>query len=464
MQYIRLLVPDDRRGEVRALLRERGAEFVVLETEESGDGTHLFQFPFPEEGVQELFEALTQDAGLDDDQFRVVSATETVTGANEERLQKQYEDEGLPPEELVSSARELDLDWRMYAAMTLLSTVVAAAGLLRNSAAAVVGAMVIAPFFGSSLAATTGLCCGNREVLVDGVRSQIGGLCIAVGGAAAVGYAARVFSFVPVEWGLTQSTQFALFSGPSAMSTLIAVAAGAAGGLALATAVPTALASVAIAAAITPSAAAVGLSVAWGDPRYVVGALVLLGVNVFAVNFAATAVFTALGYIPHPVSLAPEGPTRARVGYFATAGVTVLVVVGVAATAAQFVAFSVATNEAVGAHMDDSYDDLSLASVAVEHGVGPPVSLSGHVTVTVYRAGAAPHPKLDDRLERAIRRRTGRPVGVEIRYLPVEAVRTDDGRRWWSPTHEEDRVGGVPDVNGGSVADSGAAAPASSPA
>ncbi len=434
MQYIRLLVPDDRSDEVRALLRERDATFVVLETEAEDGGEYLFQFPFPDEGVQELFEALTADAGLDDDQFRVVSGTETVTGANEERLQEAYADEGLPPEELVSNARELDLDWYMYATMTLLSTVVAAAGLLRSSAAAIVGAMVIAPFFGSSLAATTGLCCGDREVLVDGVRSQVGGLCLAVGGAVAVGAAARTFAFVPPGWDLSQSAQFGLFSGPSVLSTLVAVAAGAAGGIALATAVPTALASVAIAAAITPSAAAVGLSVAWGDPRYVVGSLVLLGVNVFAVNLAAAGLFTSLGYIPRPLSLAPDGPSLARARYFAVAGVTVLLIVGIAATAAQFVAFSLATNEAVAAEMDGSYEDLALADVSVEHGVGPPVSLSGRVTVTAFRAGSRPHPNLDDDLRRAIRRRTGRRVEVEVRYVPVEAVRANDHRRWWSRT------------------------------
>ena len=430
MQFVRLLVPDGRYDDVRNLLRERDVVFVVLETEREGegDGTHLFEFPFPEEGVQDLFEALTEDVGLDDDQYRIVSETETVTGANQDELQERYADEGLPPEELVDKARELDLDWRMYAAMTLLSTVVAAAGLFRSSAAAIVGAMVIAPFFGSSLAATTGLCCGHREVLVDGVRSQVTGLCIAVAGAGVVGYAARTFAVVPAGWDLIQSAQFVLFSGPSALSTLVALAAGAAGGLALATAVPTALASVAIAAAITPSAAAVGVSLAWGDPRYVVGSLILLGVNVFAINVGATGVFTALGHVPHPLSLAPDGPSRARATYFAAAGVSLLFLVGLAVTAGQFVAFGVHTNEAVESHMDGAYDDLSLASVAVEHGVGPPVSLSSHVTVTLFRAGGAAHPNLDDALRRTIRRRTGRNVEVEIHYLPVQRIRASDGR------------------------------------
>lgn len=300
MQYVRLLVPDDRRDEARALFRERGTEFVVLETEAEGERTHLFAFPFPEEGVRDLFAALSEEAGLDDDQYRVVSETETVTGANERRLREAYDDEGVPPEELLSRTRDLDLDGRIYAAMTLLSTAVATAGLLRSSAAALVGAMVIAPFFGSSLAATTGLCCGDREVLTNGVRSQVWGLCLAVVGAAAVGYAARSLSFVSAEWGLAQSAQFALFSGPSALSTLIAVAAGATGGLA-------------------------------------------------------------------------------------------------------------------------------LASVAVEHGVGPPVSLPSHVTVTLFRGEGASHPNVDGVLRRETRGRTGRDVTVEIRYLPVETVR-DDGR------------------------------------
>jgi hypothetical protein len=81
-------VPDDRYDDVRDVLDEHGAEFVVLEaeTDDGGtdDGTYLFQFPFPEEGVRDMFEALTDDAGLDDDQYRVVSETQTVTGANDD--------------------------------------------------------------------------------------------------------------------------------------------------------------------------------------------------------------------------------------------------------------------------------------------------------------------------------------------------------------------------------------------
>ncbi|MFB6131062.1 MAG: TIGR00341 family protein [Salinigranum sp.] len=429
MRLLELLVPDERRAETLSVLEDYDVDYAVIE--EAGDRAEstLLHFPLPTEAVDELLEAIREEADVGPESYTVVYKAETATTKHIDELEGEYgrttaaSEDTLLAEELLTEARDFNPHRNTFVATTLLSAVVATAGLLRNSAAAVVGAMVIAPFFGAALSAITGITCGDRTVLVQGVRSQILGLLLAIGGATAVAYLLRAAALVPPQSALTRSTQFSLFVSPSVTAVSVAVAAGAAGVFALATSVPVALAGVAIAAAFVPTAAAVGISLAWGDAGAATGALVLLAANLCAVNLTGVAVLAGLGYRPNADLrrlISPDGSTVVRV---AVVLVVVLFVAGTAAATAEQIAFTRSVNRTADAYLNGRPADLTLASVSSEFVLNPFTHDPTEVTVTVVRSDGRPHPGLESALARRLTRATGREVAVRVRYVDVAGTR-----------------------------------------
>ena len=433
MRLIQLLVTDDLLDDVLAELDDANVDYAIMEESGERPETTLLQFPVPTEAVDDVLETLREDVGVDDDAYTIVADAETATTEHIDELQEKYteSDEGgddtLAEVELLTKAKGLNPNTTTYLSMTLFSTVIATAGLLRNSAAAVVGAMVIAPFFGTALSINAGICCEDRSMFVDGLKSQVAGLAVAVVGATAFAWLMRTFSFVPPGVSLTHSTQFSLFMTPSLLSVCVALAAGAAGAFALATALPVALAGVAIAAAITPSAAALGISLAWRDPILAAGALTLLAVNVVAINVAGVAVLWFLGYHPATelASLRSASARHTKTALLAVAVVAAVVLTG-AATYNQ-VTFGQGVNAVVQQTIGEEYERLELASVSTEYRGGLFVPGSETVTVSVVRTSDRDYEGLSRVLERRIAERTGSEVSVQVHFIDYEGARESGG-------------------------------------
>lgn len=189
MRVIRVLVPEEDQRDVFAYLEEERIDYLVLE-EDSETSAVVVEFPLPTPAVEEILDGL--NAAGSGVEYTVVTSAETVETRNFENLEDRYteqEDRDIAPAELRTRALEMGQRTMIYYTMTLLSAVVAASGLLLDAPAVVVGSMVIAPQVGSALKSSVGTVFDDREMIVEGLRSQVVGLLFAIAGAAAFGWA-----------------------------------------------------------------------------------------------------------------------------------------------------------------------------------------------------------------------------------------------------------------------------------
>jgi len=427
------MVPAGKRESILRTLDGEGIDYVVTEETSNREYTASVTFPLPQAAVEPVLEQL-REAGLDRDAYTVVLDAETVISRRFDDLVDRYEEgeengDRIAREELAARARSLAPNWRTFVIMTVVSAVVATAGLLLDSAAVVVGSMVIAPLIGPAMATSTGSVVDDRELLLRGVKLQVAGGVLAV--VAAAGFAAllRAAHVVPLE----AADVFAIDEVrerlvPDVLSLVIALGAGAAGALSLSTGVSTALVGVMIAAALVPPTAVVGIGLAWGSPRTVSGAFVLVLVNFLSINFAALAVLWLTGYRPESWFRHEEARV-ATLKRIATLGVALLVLstllAGVTYGTYRTATFEEDTRLAVDDVLDD-YEDLERLSLIVAYEETFPFSRPDRVTVTVGHPPGRETPELAGRLAERIDAlddpllRNDGPITVEVRYVAVD--------------------------------------------
>jgi uncharacterized hydrophobic protein (TIGR00341 family) len=422
MRQIKVLVPDETVDEVRAVLDDEDIDHVVTRSANAEEAV-LVEFPIPTQAVEYVLTQL-RAAGLDDDRYTVITATETAKTANFHELEDRFvagpeEDDSVAPEEIRGKALGMHRDRLTYYGLTLLSTVVATAGLLLDSPAVVVGAMVIAPQVGSALISGVGIALDDRRMLRVGFRSQLFGFIMAIGGAAAFGVALRQGGFVSPLLSVSNVSQVASRVSPGLLTLAVAVCAGAAGALALATALPVSLVGVMVAAALVPAAAAVGIGLAWNELHVALGAGLLLLVNAVAVNLSAFAMLWYLGYRPPDWQSGDGTVLRQQWATVATVVVLVGLLLGASTLLAAPVAFERNATDAVERVIEaPPYDEVVLVQVRadVSVGVGPGPTDGETVTVTVSRPVDTAYPLLPDRIATAIEAETGREVGVVVEF------------------------------------------------
>jgi uncharacterized hydrophobic protein (TIGR00271 family) len=441
MRLIQVFVPAESHEAVREALGEMGVEFVFGDAEGRREGS-LAYVPVPTGAVETVLGRL-YDAGLDRDTYTVVTDVDRATVPNVEEIADRYVEgprgeHGASNAEIRERAEDLTPETVTYLAFAIASAVVAVGGLLLDSAVVIVGAMVIAPFAGSTLSASVGAVVDDRGMVVDSATSQVSGLAIAYVGGLAMSVFLRRTGFVPTTLDVGRIGQVAAFVTPNLLTLAIAVSAGLAGALALATDLPVSIAGVAVAAAIVPAAAAAGVGTAWGDPLLVAGAAVLLLMNIVVINLAAYLTFVALGYRSSVVGSVRENATLSlRTGAYTAIVVAFLVVAGatVVGTYAHLT-FEQRTNDAVQTVLaDDEYDSLTLEGVGTEYNDASVLADEVAVTVTVGRTTDLDHPDLAERLRAAIGAATDRAVRVDVRFVDYQrADAVEDGREpWWPP-------------------------------
>ncbi len=425
MRLIRTLVSDANRDEVLASLDERDVDYVIVQEESDRDDRTLVEFPVPTQAVETVLDELREVRG-DDGSYTVVSSAETVFSEHVDELEDRYitgseEDDSIATEEIRSMALDMTPGAKTYYSMTLLSALVATAGLLLDSPAIVVGSMVIAPLVGSALTASLGTVLDERSLVVDGLKTQLFGLVVAIGGASLFSLGLKTAAFLPPAVDVSTTQQIAQRISPGLLSTVVGAAAGAAGAFGLATGVSVTLVGVMIAAALIPAAAAVGIGIAWGIESVAAGALFLLVMNAIAIHLAGAAVLWYLGYRPEEWGLddSLSALTTRQVGSLA---MTVVVLggafVGSGVVVATHIGFEQDVNEAateVLAH--ERYDALELVSV---HTKFDAQLLSNNpdqeVTVVVSRPADRAYPDLSDRFAARIAATTDRRVTVSVEF------------------------------------------------
>ncbi|QCS41109.1 DUF389 domain-containing protein [Natrinema versiforme] len=442
MRLIRVFVPDEDREAVRTALSEMEIEFLFSEADGRRDGS-IAEIPVPAGAADTVLEHL-YDAGLDEETYTVVTDVDRASVPNAEEITDRYVEgpkgeRGASHAEIRERAADLTPDTATYLAFAVASAVVAVGGLLLDSAIVIVGAMVIAPFAGSTLSASAGAVISDREMVVDSATSQVTGLVVAYVGAVVMSVFLQQTGFVQPTLSVGRVGQVGAFATPNLLTLVIAIAAGFAGALALATDLPVSLAGVAVAAAIVPAAAAAGIGTAWGEPLIVAGGAVLLLMNIVFINLTAYLTLIALGYRSSVIRNVRENATVSlRTGAYAVIVLLFLIVVAVTALGTyQHLVFEQQVNDEVQNVLDDpEYNSLELAGVQTEYNDASVFSDEVSVTVTVGRSSGLEHEGLAADLRTEIDAQTSRSVHVDVRFVDyqraVAAGDAADGRSaWW---------------------------------
>ncbi|ELZ13084.1 hypothetical protein C477_21530 [Haloterrigena salina JCM 13891] len=284
-------------GEVRAVIDRHDLEYSLAGHDDDNDWT--ITVPAPAHAVEPLVDELQSVAGnvtvvVEEPMAIVGSEWDGATEGRGEWLSF----ERISRSELRSKARSQLPSLVIFAAMTAISGVVATTGVLLDSLAVLVGAMVIAPLLGPAMASSVATVLDERRLFVRGVELQLAGIGVAMASALAFAAFARTSSVVTAAVDLEASLGLGSHGLPPSLLVTVAVCSGIAGGLGMATTGITDLIGVMIAAAIMPPIGVVGVGVAWGEPAAVLGSLVVVAVNLIAINVGAIATLWTVGFHP----------------------------------------------------------------------------------------------------------------------------------------------------------------------
>ncbi|SFR45456.1 TIGR00341 family protein [Halogeometricum rufum] len=441
MRLVRTLIHEDDRDGVVDVLESENIDYIVYREASGRSDLFVVEFPIPEQAVEIVFEKFDA-AGHDEHAFTVVSDATSALSENMGEVEERFvvgeeEDSSIAVEELRSQALSLLPDAFTFYTLTALSAIVATAGLLLDAPALVVGSMVIAPLVGSALTASVGTVLTEREMILEGFKTQLLGLGLAILGSAAFGLALKSGVLLPPSLRPSTTAQIAQRISPGLLSLVIGVCAGAAGAVGIATGISAALVGVMIAAALIPAAAAVGIGIVWGQPSIALGAFVLLVVNAASIHVSGVAVFWYLGYRPDAWDADDlfANVSLRRFGSSIAVAVALLVLFAAAGgVLSTHIGFERDANVAVEETLDrGGYEDLELVGVQAGFNPGPPFAESQAVTVTVRTPADETYPDLSRRIRDRITSKTDREPTVTVEFVdsqrfPPETQRDSQSR------------------------------------
>jgi uncharacterized hydrophobic protein (TIGR00341 family) len=431
VRLVQVSVPTGKRRAVIDTLEDLGVEYRVSEETANRDVAAIVSVPLPTGAVEEVLSAL-REVGIDEEATTVVLEAQTIVSRDFEELSDRYAEETeedpakIARQELISTVDGLAPDVANYVVFSVISAVVATAGILLDSPAVVVGSMVIAPLIGPAMATSVGSVVADRDLFVRGVARQALGFGVAIAAAAIFASFARAVNLVPPGIDLLAIEQVSGRLSPDFLSLAVALGAGVAGALSLSTGVSTALVGVMIAAALIPPTAVVGIGIAWWMPQAVVGASVLVLVNVLSINLAALLVLRYEGYQPEDWLRFTEArvATLKRIAVLAVAIGALSLFLGATTYATyQTAVFEDRARATVESVMGDSEAEL----LAVEYRYRQTMLYRDvdRVVVTIgVRAGVDPPTDLAAEIDRRLTAGNGESVAVEVRSLAIE---TSDG-------------------------------------
>ena len=422
------MIPAGKRAAVVRALDEQGVDYVVTDETSGREYTAVATFPLPTAAVEPVLERL-REAGIDERAYTVIVAAETVISRRFEALEDEYNEESergggrISREELQAKADDLASGLGTYVLMTVISAVIATAGLLLNSPATVVGSMVIAPLIGPAMSAAIGTVVDDESMFKRGVRMQVIGVIVAIAAATLFAFTLRTLAFVPPGLDPLELAEVSERLAPNVLVLVVAIGAGIAGIVSLMTGVSAALVGVMIAVALIPPAAAVGIGIAFGIPRLVIGAGVIVAVNVLSINLSALVMLWYEGY--RPQRWFREDDVRAAFIKRAAVLVAAIALLSVFLGGVTYESYVASTSEteirtAVGDELAALDSGLELLELDVERGGTIPPFDTERVVITVGAPPGAGVEGIAGALNQRIDAVTGDDVRVEVRTLTVE--------------------------------------------
>ncbi len=443
------MIPAGKRDAILGLLDDEGIDYVLTDETSGREYTGIVSFPLPTGAVEPVLQKL-REAGIERESYTVVLDAETVVSKKFERLSERYEDEEssdrIPREELKTQAGQMAPDFMTYAVLIVVSVVIATAGVLLDSAAVVVGSMVIAPLIGPAMATSVGTVLDESDLFVRGVRLQFVGLVLAVIAAAVFAWFLKTVHLIPPT-DILVIGQVQERLKPDILSLAVALGAGIAGALSLRSGVSASLVGVMIAVALVPPVAVVGIGIAYMKPLVVLGASVLLLVNVLSINLAATATLWYGGYRPEHWFQFDDArsATVKRVAILVGAIAVLSVFLG----GVTYMSYNTAAIEdevvaGVGDTLED-YPDLRLVDVRLVHEENLYERVFDpkpeRIVITVARPPGERYPDLAQDIYESVVDSDG--IAVEVRFLEYRSAGPDAG----SSTTVASARGSVPPVS-----------------
>ena len=399
MRLVQVTIPTGRRDAVVRALDDEGIDYVVTDETGNREVAAVATFPLPQAAVEPVLERL-RAVGIDERTVTVVVAAETVVSDRFDELEAEYaeaaerEEDRISRQELQTKAEELVSGTQTFVLMTVLSAVIATAGLLLDSAATVVGSMVIAPLIGPAMSAATLFAVTLRSI-----------------------------GLVPPGLDPLELAEVSARLAPNVLVLAVAIGAGVAGIVSLMRGVSASLFGVMIAVALIPPAAAVGVGIAFVIPRLVIGASVIVAVNLLSINLAALVVLWYEGY--RPEQWFREDRARSALLKRVAVLVVAIALLSVFLGGVTYDSYTATTTEAeirdvVAAELSTLEGDATLVDLRVERtGTLPPLETE-RVVVTVGAGEAASIDGFADILADRIAAVTGADPTVEVRLVTVD--------------------------------------------
>ena len=167
-----------------------------------------------------------------------------------------------------------------------LSALVSGVGLILNSSIILIASMILSPLMSPILGVSFGIASKEYKMVKVGILEQGLGLIISIGSGLLLGVLALTF-YAP----LTITPQMIARGFPNIFDLIVAVCAGIAVGLGITGSIKTSLIGVAIAVALMPPAVNIGLAIIYDDLPLSLGSLILLLMNIIAINVCALIIF-----------------------------------------------------------------------------------------------------------------------------------------------------------------------------
>lgn len=273
-------------------------EVHAVWTESEVDNQHTVKILVSSEESGELMDII-QKRFSSSDNFRMILLPVEATvprvennkknGNEKENKPKKIKSLSISREELYSDITSGIQTSKVFIFMTILSAIVASIGVLKDNVAVIIGAMVIAPLLAPNVALALSVTLGDVELSKKSIRVNILGVVIGLLISISIGFLLHID---PNIHELRSRTEVGLGD------IVLALASGSAGALSFTVGLPSALIGVMVAVALLPPLVAFGMLLGSGNFVLAYGALILLLVNVIAVNLSGVITFFLQGVRP----------------------------------------------------------------------------------------------------------------------------------------------------------------------
>ena len=297
MKIIEVIADAGHHGTIAGIAEQYQAEDIWFgpENEDGRIAARILVSPKKRQQVLDALQAVLQSS----ENYRILiiqldtvlpkpSEPEEQLSEEEEKSRKKAALMTTREEIIAQVEKDTQLD-NNFVLLVILSAIVAAIGLLENNIAVIVGAMVIAPLLGPNIAFSLGASLGEKQLVIDSLKTIFVGITIAI----------LISIGIGLIWpGSFDSLELMSRTDVEYSGTAIALASGAAASLSLVSGTSSVLVGVMVAVALMPPAVTIGLMLSIANFDLAAGAALLLAVNIVCINLSAKLVFLFRGIKP----------------------------------------------------------------------------------------------------------------------------------------------------------------------